>query len=235
MRQHSTAQCSIVRDGSVEGQEYISPLKPDKNMNTFTFNVADEQLWNYFLDGRKEAFADIYNNHFTILYEYGMRLCCNTEVVKDCIQDLFVKLWINRENLKPTDAIKPYLYTALRSIVLNRLDQINRLAKREDRALKLHTFEMHYTVEDGIIYKDEQAARSRQILKALNNLTPRQKESIFLRYYLGLEYPEIASIMQISVKASYKIVARAITVMRKYFKEMMVSDMLLFLMLLMAI
>ncbi len=204
-------------------------------MNTFTFNVADEQLWNYFLDGRKEAFADIYNNHFTILYEYGMRLCCNTEVVKDCIQDLFVKLWINRENLKPTDAIKPYLYTALRSIVLNRLDQINRLAKREDRVLKLHTFEMHYTVEDGIIYKDEQAARSRQILKALNNLTPRQKESIFLRYYLGLEYPEIASIMQISVKASYKIVARAITVMRKYFKEMMVSDMLLFLMLLMAI
>lgn len=204
-------------------------------MDTFTFNVADEQVWNYFLDGRKEAFADIYNNHFTILYEYGMRLCYNTEMVKDCIQDLFVKLWINRENLKQTNAIKPYLYTALRSVILNKLDQDARLYKREDHALKLNAFEMHYTIEDSLIQKDEQAERNKQILKALNNLTPRQKESIFLRYYLGLEYAEIASIMQISVKASYKIIARAITVMRKYFKEMMVSEMLLFMTLLMAI
>jgi RNA polymerase sigma factor (sigma-70 family) len=192
-----------------------------------TFVTYNEQLWSSLLEGDKDAYARIYKTYFSILYGYGMRLCKDAELVKDCIQDLFVKLWINRENLNKTNSVSAYLYTALRYTVLNKMGQAERLARRESRALQVNSFDVHYTIEESMIHLDEQASRNRQVLEALNNLTARQKESIFLRFYGGLEYVEVAEIMQISVKACYKIIGRAIEVMRKYFKESAIFGVLL--------
>ncbi|MGH2642840.1 MAG: RNA polymerase sigma factor [Chitinophagaceae bacterium] len=205
-------------------------------MNNSTLNNGDAGYWHAFLEGDKEAYAGIYRQYFSLLYEYGIRLCRDKEVVKDCIQDLFIKLWVNREHLQQATAIKPYLLIALKSTLLNKLDQMHRMAARAGRVLEMSAFDLHYTTaEESLIHDDEEAMRRQQIRAALDNLTHRQKECIFLRFYIGLEYAEIADTMQISVKASYKIIGRAITVMRKYFKEIMVSDMLLFMMLLTAI
>jgi RNA polymerase sigma factor (sigma-70 family) len=194
--------------------------------------MCDEELWQSFQEGDKQSYAALYEVYFPVLYEYGMRLRKDAEIVKDCIQDLFVKLWVNRGNLKQTDAVRPYLYTALRNGILNRLSQAGRMAKREERASQTCSFDICYTAEDTLIRMDEQAARSVYVTKALNRLTPRQKESIFLRFYVGLNYEEIAAIMQISVKASYKITGRAIDFMRKYFKEAAAYSLLLVLLLL---
>jgi RNA polymerase sigma factor (sigma-70 family) len=198
-------------------------------MQLSTNGAYDKQLWSSFLEGDKEAYAEIYRIYFPILYEYGMRLCKDAELVKDCIQDLFVKLWINRGNLHAMDALKPYLYTALRGTVLNKLEQANRRIKREDKASQISSFDVYYNIEDSLVCLDEQAVRHKQVLNALNKLTSRQKECIFLRFYVGLEYTEIADMMHISVKASYKIIGRAIEVLRKYFKELVIYGLLVFL------
>jgi len=189
-------------------------------------DANDEQLWHAFLGGNQKAYAEIYRIYFSILYEYGVRLCKNADLVKDCIQDLFIKLWINRENLHATDAVSLYLYSALRGTILNKLDQRDRRVKREISALKINSFDVNYNIEESLICLDQQAERNRQVLSALNSLTSRQKECIFLRFYAGLEYAEIADIMKISVKASYKIVGRAIEIMRRYFREIAVYGIL---------
>jgi RNA polymerase sigma factor (sigma-70 family) len=49
----------------------------------------------------------------------------------------------------------------------------------------------------------------------MNSLSARQKEVIYLRYFEELSYDEIASIMHISVKATYKLSARALDSLRQ--------------------
>ena len=50
---------------------------------------------------------------------------------------------------------------------------------------------------------------------ALDQLTPRQREAIFLKYQEGFSYPEIAEMMTLTQKATYKLVGRGIGVLRK--------------------
>lgn len=205
-------------------------------MQNDTFDEHDSQLWTSFQQGDRSSYAEIYQNYFSLLYEYGIRLCKDKETVKDCIQDLFIKMWLNRKTLHETTHIKPYLFSALRGTILNKTNQMHRMTERAVRAMRMPIFDLHYSnIEDSLIHDDEEVIRKQQTRAALNKLTPHQKECIFLRFYIGLEYSEIAETMHISVKASYKIMGRAITVMRKYFKGMMVSDMLLIIILSMTI
>ena len=52
------------------------------------------------------------------------------------------------------------------------------------------------------------------MLQALNQLSPRQKEVLYLRYFEELEYNEIAGMMDISVKGVYKLNSRALETLR---------------------
>ena len=52
---------------------------------------------------------------------------------------------------------------------------------------------------------------------ALASLTDRQREAIFLKFYEGLSYEEVSAIMNISTKATYKIMARALGMLKENF------------------
>ncbi|MEJ7830747.1 MAG: sigma factor-like helix-turn-helix DNA-binding protein, partial [Segetibacter sp.] len=50
---------------------------------------------------------------------------------------------------------------------------------------------------------------------ALKALTPHQREAIFLRFYQTLSYEEVAETLNISVKATYKIIARSLSALKE--------------------
>lgn len=174
---------------------------------------ADSLLWPAFQQGDRDAFAAIYRQHFRHLYEYGLRIAADKDLVKDSIQDLFIKLWSNRQNLGQVKNVRSYLLVSLRGGIYNKLEKDKRTSSVEidDR----HLFELTFTVEASFIEKENISEQSRKLLNALNSLTPKQKEIIYLKYFEELEYDEIASIMSISVKATYKLSARAIEALRE--------------------
>lgn len=67
------------------------------------------------------ANAHIFERYVRVLFMYGSQFTGDRELVKDCIQDVFVKIYSNRSNLRPTDNIKYYLFAALRNSLLNNL------------------------------------------------------------------------------------------------------------------
>ena len=188
-------------------------------MMYFLREDPDCHTWEGLLDGNKEAFVSLYNSYFNLLYEYGMRLCRNTELVKDCIQDLFVKLWSNRDNLAITTAVKPYLLASLRNTMLNRMEKEKHTKDREYKAGYDTAFNLNYSMDSPMIRQEEDLYRTSIVANALEKLTPRQRECIYLRFYSRLEYTEIAGMMNISLKATYKISGRAICCLRQYLKE----------------
>ena len=173
----------------------------------------DTDLWQSFKEGDKDSFKNIYFKYFHNLYEYGMRISGDKEIVKDTIHDLFVKLWNNKSNLGDVTALRAYLIVALRSTLYNNLQKISR--KPVEQLSENTPFEMVFSVESDYIKKESALADNQKLKEALELLTPRQKEVIYLRYFEEMEYAEIAAIMNITVKGVYKLTARALETLRQ--------------------
>jgi RNA polymerase sigma factor (sigma-70 family) len=102
------------------------------------------------------------------LYRYGIRLSGNDDLVKDSIQDLFLQLWKNRENLRPVDNLKPYLFKSFRNHVLDNLEIQNPVVPIENDFE--HPFEVSYSPEDFIIREQVSEEIRQKIVEALNKL-----------------------------------------------------------------
>ena len=77
---------------------------------------------------------------------------------------------------------------------------------------------MVWSVEQEIIQREISQQKSKMLLLALNELTPRQKEAIYLRFTRELDYKEVAALMDISVEACRNLISKAISILRKKIK-----------------
>lgn len=176
-------------------------------------DTGDRVLWQSFKSGDRDAFRSIYDSYFGVLYEYGMRTLSDKALIKDAIHDLFVKMWSNRTNLGDVSYLRSYLITALRNIIFSLLESRNRI--RFTDAPDGRPFNVAFVEESHFIKRESDIQQSRKLIAALNQLTDRQKEAVYLRYIEGMEYAEIAEVMGITVKGTYKLTGRGIEALRQ--------------------
>ncbi|MCL4483994.1 MAG: hypothetical protein M1445_15515, partial [Bacteroidetes bacterium] len=62
--------------------------------------LSDKELWIDFISGNNDAFKTIYEKYFPELFKYGCYFSDDEDLVKDCIQDLFINLFNYRLKLK---------------------------------------------------------------------------------------------------------------------------------------
>ncbi|MBU6168730.1 MAG: sigma-70 family RNA polymerase sigma factor [Bacteroidetes bacterium] len=167
----------------------------------------DEKLWNDFRSGNKSAFEYIYRTYTGILYNYGFKICQNTMLTKDAIQDVFFTLLDRHEKLKLTDSIKLYLFKSLRLEIFKRLKVEQRFS---DTSPEDTDFNLEYSAEEKMIEDEITMIRIRELAHVIEDLPRRQKESVYLRFYEGMSYQEIAEIMEIDVSSAYKMLYKAI-------------------------
>ncbi len=77
--------------------------------------------WKLFLEGDDQAYIWIYTHYIQVLYNYGLQITPDSEIVKDCIQDVFVKIYKAKKKLTVPQNPKVYLMIALKitSIILS--------------------------------------------------------------------------------------------------------------------
>lgn len=171
-------------------------------------------VWHAFTQGDKPAFTRLYHHFFSDLFTYGMHLSRDKAVVKECIQDLFVTLWSRRSELVSVRDIPAYLVRAMRNRMLTRLSSRTTLIFDELEE-ENYDFEITYPVVHRLIRDEQHALLYAHFKVAVKKLTPRQREMIYLRYMKGMSYEAVCDIMQISVKAGYKLMARSLETLRE--------------------
>lgn len=160
--------------------------------------------------------ASTYNEHLDTLYSYALHLGFDEQTAMDAIHDVFYKLCTHHSSLKEINNLKSYLFRALR----NRLIDIKRIS-REDNAppqeeiQETLPFQLHVTIEDEFIMKEDAEEICRKVENVLNRLTGRQREIVYLRYIREQSYEEIAEIMQISVPACRNLVSKSINKLKE--------------------
>lgn len=76
-----------------------------------------------FQSGDVSAFSTLYDMHINLLFNYGCKLTTDKELLKDCIHDVFVKLYTKKAELGIIDNFKSYLLISLKtSYVMNFAD-----------------------------------------------------------------------------------------------------------------
>jgi RNA polymerase sigma factor (sigma-70 family) len=182
-------------------------------MSTAHVYSTDRDAWNDFRSDSQQAFAYLYDRYVVVLYHYGNRLTPNRELIEDCIQDLFIELWQHRHQLGETDSVKFYLFKALKRKVVKRLVNLRKNASELFQP-EAYDFEIVLSPEFELITQQVSQEQKERMLLALNSLTPRQKEAITLKFYDGLSYQEVASLMAMSVRSAYNLIYRAIDVLK---------------------
>lgn len=175
--------------------------------------LTDIEIWASFKKGNDVAFAHIYSTYAKRLFHYGLKFTSDHLLVEDAIHDLFTLLIKKRRRLGDTNNILFYLLKALKRILLRKLEKENRLLYSEETPN--YKFDISWSVEQQIIVEETIQYKNALLLKALNSLTPRQKEAVYLRFTKELDYQSVAEIMGVSVEACRNLISKAISVLKQ--------------------
>jgi RNA polymerase sigma factor (sigma-70 family) len=164
-------------------------------------------LWDMLRAGSGEAFEQIFRHYYPSLLNYGLRFNKDEEEVKDCIQILFMNIWERKAFLGNSDSIRNYLLASLRRLILKRA-KANPLtiALDDDDSL----FHVELSAEMKMIHDQTLKENVISLQRAIQNLPARQKEALYLRFYNDQSFGEISLIMNISTRAVYKLIYKAL-------------------------
>ncbi|CAA9210670.1 MAG: RNA polymerase ECF-type sigma factor [uncultured Cytophagales bacterium] len=174
---------------------------------------SETECWNEFRNGSEAAFARLYSTYFKPLYNYGCQLCRDSELVKDCLQNIFIDLRLNREKRGEVHSVKHYLYATLRHRIMREMSSRHYLHAQLSEE---YAFQMVIPYEDQWIASQITQTQREALERAVRQLTPRQREVIFLRFYENLSYEEISAIMAFrDAKSARNLVSKAICSLRE--------------------
>ncbi|CCH51750.1 RNA polymerase, sigma-24 subunit, ECF subfamily [Fibrisoma limi BUZ 3] len=172
----------------------------------------DQALWQSFREGEKQALGQLLERYYRVLKHYGLKFMVDEAVVEDCIQDLFLQLWQNREQINDTDSVKHYLLKALRHHVLQYLRLQKRMTYEEpdwDSSLP------EEPDSEALMIQQESFEQLKKIIGAqLASLPNREREALYLRFYENLSIPEIAEVMNVNRQSVSNFLQKALAKLR---------------------
>lgn len=177
----------------------------------------DILLWKDFLGGSQSALSKIYLNNGNDLFAFGCKFTINKSLVKDCIQELFVRLIQTRTKLSETNNVKGYLFTAIKRMIVRELVRSSKLEVILESGD--YRFEIGFENLDEVEFEnDNYSKKTLAVRSAIESLTSRQKEALYLKFYFGLSHKEIADVLHLEEQSSRSLISRAVKKVRRVIK-----------------
>lgn len=172
---------------------------------------ADQKNWQSYIEGDDRAFENLYLAFAEKLYIYGCNLTLDDALVQDAIQDIFYKLYQRDKTLIEVQNIRSYLFVALRNHIRKSLSTDRNHEKHQQRYQS-----MLPVSEEGPSpsFGKEGKPLQKHVRLAIDNLPPRQREVLCLRYFEGFDYYEISDIMKISYQVARNYASRGMKRLR---------------------
>jgi RNA polymerase sigma factor (sigma-70 family) len=180
-------------------------------------NPSVVKNWKLLVEGEKQGLYACFSIFYDDLYRFGMSLYKNPELIKESIQNLFIELWQIRSKLADVENIQQYIFTIYKRIIYKTHQKY--LRKDASNEFQLEEVADCYITESSyeaiLIASQEDEQIKNRLLKALANLTPRQKEIIQMRYFDSLSFKEICSKTLLTERTVYNTLHNAVNVLRE--------------------
>lgn len=169
-------------------------------------------IWVRFINGDDTCFSLIYKQYIDILFRYGMQFTSNEEIVKDAIQDIFIRIYNNRSQLESDVHVKFYLFKALKNCLYT-IFKRNMIFEKINESDLFNIIDIE--AEEKILLNLELKEERQIVLNLLKKLTDRQREAIYYRFVEELSMKEIGSLMNMNTQSVQNIVQRSLKKMRE--------------------
>ena len=183
---------------------------PKKTISTDS-DAQTNELLNEFRNGNVAAFSKLYNLHVNLLYNYGYRLTTDAELLKDCIQDVFIKIYNKQNELEAVQNFKSYLLISLKNKLC---DESRKRIHLSDVAIEELDIVSSDNVEHNFIAAEKEKNNHDFIGRMLDKLSPRQRKAIELYYIEEQKYEEICVAMQMNYQSVRNLIHRGMLKLR---------------------
>jgi RNA polymerase sigma-70 factor (ECF subfamily) len=145
--------------------------------------------------GDEEAFASVYRHYQGALDHFLTRFVKSPQLAEDLSQEIFLKIWEQREKLSELLSFRAFLFTVARNYTLNILHKAGR-SQAAMGEITRHALSQHAQsqTEDVVLSREYQEFLDRVI----QNLPPRAREVFRLCRQQQLSYEEVAAQLGIS-------------------------------------
>lgn len=163
------------------------------------------------IGGDEDAFCELYAAYKNRLIYFAMRFLKSREYAEDVFQDAFTVVWQSRRFIDPDASFSSYLYTIIRNRLLN---QLRDAANEEKLKESILSQALDYTddTKREVMLNDLKFIISR----ALEQLTPRQREIFEMSREAQLSHKEIAGELGISVNTVQEHISSSLKIIRTY-------------------
>lgn len=169
-----------------------------------------EMVLTHLAEGNDTAIEELYNAYYSRLYNFSKKFLKLDEGIDDILQEVFLKIWQNRKQIKCIETFNAFIFTITRNLLLNELR-----TRLNDHKMKERIGKLAVSVEYSFIEQLEYHDLKEKVEMAIDDLPSRQKEVFTLSRIHGYSHKEIAQTLNITTKTVEFHLAKSVVLLRK--------------------
>ena len=172
--------------------------------------ITEKKILTAVAHGDEQAFALLFRHYYPFLADHLLRVVNSEPVMEELLQDVFLKIWMNREALTKVENFAAYLYIVSKNHALNALEKLASEFNAKSRYLK-----------DPQLFEDQpgdehKALQTALLDEAIDSLPERQKQVYLLHRHERLSYIEIAEKLGIGRETVKTHLEKAVKSIKEY-------------------
>jgi len=175
-------------------------------------------IWREVKNGCEKAFCTLYTMLFPNLVKYVRQMVHDVFLAEDIVQDLFLKIWHERNVIHIYGSVRTYIYKMAHHAAVNMLQHLATTKNRVNRTASDAEWQFiqdNYQVNDDILEQLEMEETDRRIRQVVDTLPVKCREVFWMSRYEELTNEEIAQKLGISVHTVRTHLYHALDVIRQ--------------------
>jgi RNA polymerase sigma-70 factor (ECF subfamily) len=172
--------------------------------------IRDTEIIGRIREGDVGQFESLFRSSYVSLVRYAKTLIKDHDTAEEMVQDLFFRLWQDKEKIKIESSLNGYLFRSVHNKCLHYIEH-NKVVERHAEDMSYRQTNIQENPSDILQYQELQA----RIARILEKLPERCGKIFCMSRFEGLKYAEIAEKLSVSVKTVESNMGRALKEFRK--------------------
>ncbi|MCG8699992.1 MAG: RNA polymerase sigma-70 factor [Bacteroidales bacterium] len=168
--------------------------------------TTDIELFERVRKGDKTAFQTLFDRYYKLLLGTAINILRDVDSSKDAVQEVYIQIWKNREQINFTSSIENYLK---RSVINRSLNQIKARQKNDSEPI-----EENHSTSNSVSDQIEADELEKIVEKTIETLPDRCRLIYILRRQEDLSLKEIAEKLNISSKTVENQLTKALKILK---------------------
>jgi len=189
---------------------------------------VDKSMLGFLRKGDEKVYRTIFTQLQPALVAYASEYVIDKDLAKSLVQEAFLKLWENRENLTVGTNLNAYLYKSVRNICLNYLRHLKVTNKYSNNIIAQESALNYEALKDKSAERLLEAEILERLDKAVEKMTPQCRQVFIMSRFEGKSHKEIANELGIVEKTVENQIGKALKVARAELQEFLPITMMLY-------